>query len=120
MTVGWTKTGELVVPGIQVEPMIAAGRAQSRVVVEHKAAGGDYTAAGSQFAMLTVTIREWWLLSAVNSIYAEAPMRRCSWCRTWFTLQGRRIDAGYCRDLHRNYAAQKLKIPQGHTWADLV
>jgi hypothetical protein len=117
----WTVDGAEAAPARKVEIATFAMQVQDRLVQEHMAAHGRFASYGSAgFGMVTREMDQWWRLSALASVYAEAPFRRCRFCHCWFTMKGRRSDAGYCSERHRVYAGQGVKIPSTMGWWGLV
>jgi hypothetical protein len=117
----WTRDGAEASHARKLEISTLAGQVQDRLAREHDAADGKYASFGSAgFGMVCTGMGQWWRLSAIASVYGESTFRRCRWCQCWFTMQGRRGDAGYCSELHRNYNAQQLRIPDAMGWWGLV
>jgi hypothetical protein len=117
----WTRDGAAASPVKRQEIALLAAQVQDRLVIEHQQNDGGYASYGAAgFGMITVEMAQWWRLSACTSIWAETTFRRCRYCNCWFTLYGRRADAGYCSERHRVYAAQGVKIPASMGWWGLI
>jgi hypothetical protein len=117
----WTRTGELASSEKQNQAEAFAMRLQHQLVTAHHLRDGEFVSYGQAgFGMVCTEMGQWWRLSAIASVYARYPFRRCRYCNSWFTMAGRRGDAGYCSPIHRNYAAQGTKIPSAVGWWGLV
>jgi hypothetical protein len=117
----WTQGGEEAACNRKMQVATLAMQVQSRLVAEHQREGGTFASFGAGgFGMVTLEMAQWWRLSALASVYAEASFKRCRFCGCWFTMQGRRGDARFCTERHRNYFHQGAKIPPAMGWWGLV
>jgi hypothetical protein len=71
------------------------------------------------WALLTPNMHAWWTLAAINSVHQAAPFRRCRHCNGWFSLYGRRADAGFCCARHRSAFHQRLS-PERASWVEAL
>lgn len=136
LAAAWDDTGELAAPEKRQQTALLAHEVQHRVLTEHLRRGGTFASFGAGgWGMVTACMDHWWRLSTLASVYAETTFRRCRWCNAWFAMQGRRGDAGFCSERHRNYLHQGVvaasaynsrrsrilgEPPLPPTWAELV
>jgi hypothetical protein len=120
LTSTWTRTGAIAGPAPVGAAETAAMRMQFAIGREHQANGGGFVSYGrAGWGLLCTEMRQWWLLSAINAVYAGIPLRRCKHCGHWFSLAGQRSDAGFCSQRHRSGFHQRRE-PPALPWAEVI
>jgi hypothetical protein len=116
----WTAEGEVGDRAAVNAAWAAAGRMQVQLAEEHQNNGGRFVSFNIDgWAMALNEMGQWWRLSAINSVYQLAPLRRCRWCGHWFSLNKYRADNQFCHARHRSAFHQRRQAPVA-PWPEVI
>jgi hypothetical protein len=116
----WTAEGEVADQVAVSAAWAVAMQMQAQLGEEHQNNGGRFVSFGADgWAMVPNGMGEWWRLSAINSVYEMAPLRRCRWCGYWFSLLHQRADNQFCCARHRSAFHQKRQPPSA-PWPEVI
>jgi hypothetical protein len=120
LTGAWTAEGD-VAGGVEMAAARKVARSMQRQIAEdHQNKGGRFVSAGALgWALKTADMAEQWRLAAVSAVWELAPLRRCRFCGSWFSLGGSRADNSFCSPRHRSAFHQKRQ-PSSDLWAELI
>ena len=116
----WTANGDRGDSIAVSNASMSAERMQFHLCEAHQNNGGRFVSFGpGGWMMVTADMAQWWRLTAIRDVSEGAPLRRCRFCGSWFSLTGQRADNRFCSSRHRSAFHQKRQ-PPSEPWAEMI